>query len=221
MEQSASFRSAAIGGFQRQDVLDYLKKNAEEHHAQLEALKQSLQKAEERIGELDRTAEEARKEAAQLREQAQSAEGKIQSLEGELEQARSQLEHYAQMKSDYAEIEIDARRRAARLVEQAQARAATIQAEAHTAADALLDNAQREAETQRLRMRQDQAAWEEQKQELMNATRTAYQNCAMELKSGISAALMEVNQLRVLLTNLEDDFDQQALLLDRFCEEEA
>ena len=122
------FRSTAFGGFNRQDVMDYLERLVKEHNQALEQVNTQLT--------------EARNEAAQLREQLAQVQEEVRQAKEELErttaeqmselhtqneQLRRQAEEaqagaaaYAAIKERTASIELEAHRRAQTIVDQAQ-----------------------------------------------------------------------------------------------------
>lgn len=239
MEHTASFRSAAFGGFQRQDVLDYIKKCTEEHKAQTETLRAALQDAEDRLSrqaaemaELERRCGEAQEQAEQARRSAQEAEERCSTLEAALAHAREQLADFDQLKLDYAEIELDARSRAARLVEQAEERSAAAESESRAAADALLAQAESESATLRAEARdaaaalhtkaqEDAAALQQKSRTILNATREAFERCTMEMKASVTTALEETNQMQKLLQDVSAAFDDQLASFQTLCEEDG
>ena len=79
------FRNAAFGGFNRQDVLDYLEKTAADNAQRQQQLQQQLQQAMER-------AEEAEKRAAELEERIGILNRDREAMSQELEQLHSAVE---------------------------------------------------------------------------------------------------------------------------------
>ena len=78
------FRSAALGGFNRQDVLDYLEKTSAENAQRQQELQQKLEVAEEERGRLAaRTGEQEEQMAILQRER--------DSLQQQLEQVKQAL----------------------------------------------------------------------------------------------------------------------------------
>lgn len=142
------FRNAAFGGFNKQDVLDYLELTSRENSQQMQALQDQLAQSQEQCRQL--TEESARQAAQQeqlcqenqqLRQQAAQLQ---QELDGSLvqqEQLRTQLTQvqascqalqeqvnkllpdataYAAVKERSAGVELDAHRRAQGVLDQAQ-----------------------------------------------------------------------------------------------------
>ena len=61
MSETLKLRTTAFGGFQRQDVVDYIEQSAREHAAQLNALRAELKQAQESLATLE--GEKARADA--------------------------------------------------------------------------------------------------------------------------------------------------------------
>ena len=66
------FRKAAVGGFNRQDVLDYVEKTAQEAAAREQSLRDQLAQAEQSRDEAAKDAETLRARVKELEEQAQT-----------------------------------------------------------------------------------------------------------------------------------------------------
>ena len=109
-ENTGQFRSAAFGGFHRQDVLDYLERITRENQTQKQALEQAL--AEEQAA---RAQAEAEAQVAALRE-------KVNDLE-------PGAESWRRIKDTAGDIEVSAHERAQRIIQSAQDQAAEIRAE--------------------------------------------------------------------------------------------
>ena len=102
-ENTGQFRSAAFGGFHRQDVLDYLERITRENQTQKQALEQALAE------------EQAEAQVAALRE-------KVNDLE-------PGAESWRRIKDTAGDIEVSAHERAQRIIQSAQDQAAEIRAE--------------------------------------------------------------------------------------------
>lgn len=150
------FRTVSIGGFHKQDVLDYITAASREHQEKLAALttqdtqlKKELGEMAERLAaveaERDRIAAEAlrltaelnqriqavtaaERELAELREEHASATARLAELEERLPDAESGAAAYAQLKDRTATIEMEARRKAQQIVAEAEERSAQLHA---------------------------------------------------------------------------------------------
>ncbi len=146
------FRSA-LGGFNRQDVQQYIEQTAAVHRQDLEALQQRLDQAEDRAAQLEAAlsgAENAKSgaaaEEAKARACLEESTRTLARLRGELSQlavAKQELsrlqtqvgklepmaDSYVQLKDRVATVELDAHRKAQDTVSQAQAEAERIRTE--------------------------------------------------------------------------------------------
>lgn len=122
------FRSATFGGFQKQDVLDYLEQNAKIHNEQIEKLNQKLQEQKKDTGS---TLEKLALLCTKVEQQEQKAEkqrAEIEQLRSEKQDARAQLEQVraelaavtAQRDAQTQELEV-LRQKVAELTPNAQA----------------------------------------------------------------------------------------------------
>lgn len=144
------FRTAAFGGFQKQDVLDYLERSAKEQadkysaiQKQLEASESARTEAEERLDTKEaaarRLTEENRRLSADLAERGiklAEAEAKITALSAQVSELSAQVqrltpgaEAYEGLKDRAAGIELDAHSRAHGIEAEAKAKAKKTQAE--------------------------------------------------------------------------------------------
>lgn len=145
-EQIGQFRSAAFGGFHRQDVLDYVEqltkekqdlaaRLAEESEArsqlesrlsQAEGERNAAQEAQEAMaGELDYLRNELETRSAALAK----AEEEVKILRGQVDALRPGAESWEHIKEEAGNIEIRAHERAQVTIQDAEAHAAEIQAE--------------------------------------------------------------------------------------------
>ena len=144
----SQFRSAAFGGFNRQDVMEYLERTSKEHNEALTQLRAQLEQAQKQLSEQDARQEllqgqvqrltEARDAAVQeterekklrlnteqkLQEKEASLaqrEGEIHTLHGVVDQLRPNAEAYAAVKERTAGVELEAHRRAQAIQEKAE-----------------------------------------------------------------------------------------------------
>lgn len=122
-------RTTAFGGFQRQDVVDYIESAAREHAAQLNALRTELKQTQERLAVLE--GERARADALTERCEFLSArvdelsplEAEVETLRNQVAEYRPQAEAYVSLKESVASIELEARARASQMIQAAEAEA--------------------------------------------------------------------------------------------------
>lgn len=159
-----TFRSAVFGGFNRQDVTEYIGKMAQEHQERLTGLEQENARQET---ELRQAQEELKRlapmeaEAAQLREKCQQLTEELTAAKQEGDRLRQQVEadagrigkmadlereaaEYSGVKGHIADIELEARRRADAMLADAQHQAEKIIADARMQAQAVRQSLQEE-----------------------------------------------------------------------------
>ena len=151
------FRNSAIGGFHKQDVLDFLEKLAQEHRDQLQTVQDELNRVEEQrrsmLEEQDtlrsqmnqmkqenqkfmqaavhaqEKLEECQSANTQLQKQLTESEQSRQSLQEQVEKLRPAAEAYQAVKERSAGVELDAHRRAQGILDQAQSDANHLQSQ--------------------------------------------------------------------------------------------
>lgn len=160
------FRTA-LGGFNRQDVQQYIEQTAAAHREELARLQERLERAEAHSGELEAAlsgaeseksgaaAEEAKVRASletstrtlvKLRGELSQTESKLVVAKKELERLQAQVgtlepmaASYAQLKDRVATVELDAHRRAQDTVDEAQAEAERIRTDTQLWLDGVLE----------------------------------------------------------------------------------
>lgn len=145
-EQTGQFRSAAFGGFHRQDVLDYLEqltKEKQDLEARLTAETEGRAQAEAKLDQLQEEALAAREaqetmaaELEYLRGEVEArsaalsqAEEEVHVLRAQVETLRPGAESWEHIKEQAGAIEISAHERAQVTIQDAHTQAAEIQAE--------------------------------------------------------------------------------------------
>ena len=140
-EQTGQFRSAAFGGFHRQDVLDYvegLTKEKQDLDARLAEEKEGRSKAESLLAQ-------AEEEAASLREAQETMAGELEYLRKELE-ARSEALSRAEEEVKILRGQVEALRPGAESWEHIKERAGNIEISAHERAQITIQDAHTQAE---------------------------------------------------------------------------
>lgn len=140
-EKEARFRSAAVGGFNRQDVLNYITESTAQSQAekaqleeQLRELRRQLEdsRAEQsRTGALEEQCQRLQEENQALKAQSEADKQELDRLREELASQQPQLEAYSAIRSQMADIELDARGRSHTIVTAAQAQVAQIYGQAN------------------------------------------------------------------------------------------
>lgn len=179
-----TFRNAAFGGFNRQDVMDYIANAARESGekiASLERERDALQGKAARKEQLEEELRLATETSASLEASLAAVSAERDALKTQTQQLKNQAEalkeleaqaqEYGSLKQHIAEIELDAHKRADQILQEAQAQA-----------DAIV----REAEGRALAVRQtteaELSALSERYQELLHAFETASSHVTGELR---------------------------------------
>ena len=183
-DMESSFRTAVFGGFNRQDVTEYISRTAREHSERLEQiekentdLRAQLERMRELEGELEALRRDYENAAQELAEEKAAREQDRRQLEEsaarteKLEQLRQEAEEYSDVKEHIAGIELEARRRADDLLDAARAQS----------------NAMLEEAGKRIRELQSAASGElgelyEQYQRLTDSLQTAADHVSGELR---------------------------------------
>ena len=160
------FRTA-LGGFNRQDVQQYIEQTTAAHREELARLQERLERAEAHSGELEAALSGAESEKsgaaaeeAKVRASLEASTRSLSKLRGELSQTESKLAvakkelarlqaqvgtlepmaaSYAQLKDRVATVELDAHRRAQDTVDEAQAEAERIRTQTQQWLDGVLE----------------------------------------------------------------------------------
>ena len=149
-ENAGQFRSAAFGGFHRQDVLDHIERLTRENQMQTADLEAALKEAqdsrtqaEENLAEIQQRAEcaeqardvlerELSQVKAQLKETSANlieAEARVGVLYSQVEELEPKAKAWQHLKDTAGDIEIGAHERAQIVIQEAHAQAAEIRAE--------------------------------------------------------------------------------------------
>ena len=148
------FRNATLGGFNKQDVLDYLELIVKEHAAQTQSMQEQLDQAlaqcsalNEQVSQQASLAQQLRQEnqqlqqtntqlqeqlnlaqadAGTLRTQLSQAEGERAALQQQVDKLLPDATAYTAVKDRTAGVELDAHRRAQGVLDQAQEEAAQV-----------------------------------------------------------------------------------------------
>ena len=224
-ETAYPFRSATFGGFQRLDVLNYLKKLQETHAQELLTLQTALDAAHAQAAadrQLVQNCEEAERQAAELHSQLDAArtiaEGKTTALDAveaekaalqaELETLRPRAEAYAHLRERTATIEFDAHERAANIELAARGRAEDIETEAKENAVATVVQALQES----ARVRAEYTEW-------ARDMRAEYQELRKDMNLTFRNATQELERVCGALEQTATEFDIHEEELQSFMEQ--
>lgn len=214
------FRNAAFGGFNRQDVMEYLERTAREHGDAVRSLQDSLsaarqegsaltdqlEQAEARGRELEVKLERSRAECIAAQKQAQSQAQELEERTGRLEQEKEEL----RLLLAQAEAERD---KLCRQVEQLEPdalayaavkeRSAGIELDAHRRAQGIVDEAGRQAK-----------ALHQQTDQWLGRVGQKYGDLRGQMDAAMTAAAGELDKVRQLLEGVSQSLAQQDAALD-------
>lgn len=210
------FRNAAFGGFNKQDVLDYLELTAREHREQMQQLQDELDQAQQRCSGLLQKQDE---HDAQVKNMAREAERQQQvSAQGQadLAQALEQLEQAKRgqeaLRSQLAEKDavirqlqeqVDKLRPDAEAYAAVKERSAGVELDAHRRAQGILDQAK--AEAQQI---QDQV------QQWLNRVEREYSGLRTQVDATVSHAAGELEKVGCALDQITQCLAQQDTALE-------
>lgn len=157
------FRTA-LGGFNRQDVQQYLEQTAAAHQKEVEDLRQQLAQAQEREAELKTALSgletekgSATASEAKIRASLEDSTRTLSKLRGELSQTESKL-LVARKELDRLQAQVGQLEPMAEGYAQLKDRVATVELDAHRKAQDTLETAQREADE----LREETRCWLEE-----------------------------------------------------------
>ena len=205
----SQFRTAAFGGFHRQDVMDYLERSAKEQREALQALQEKidqlqkekdevsarLEESQTRTRVLTQECDECRREREREHSGRLAAEEKAEGLERRL--ALSEAEG-AELRDRVAKLEPDAAAYAA-----VKERSAGIELEAHRRAQGVLDEAQEQARQLHQKMEQ----W-------LGRVGREYDQLCTQVDATVSHAAGELDKVRQSLDRISQAMAQQDGALD-------
>lgn len=154
------FRSAALGGFNRQDVLDYLEKMSSENTQRQQELQQKLASAEEERGLFATRTREQEEQMAILQRDRDSLNQQLEEVRKELAASQAGQED---LKRELAELRqerdglkarVEALEPEAAAYEAVKERTAGVELEAHCRAQKVMDQADSQARELRRNMEQ-------------------------------------------------------------------
>ena len=219
------FRTATFGGFQKQDVLDYIEQANQEHREKLTSLQRELEETASARTALEQERDTLR---SQLEETAASSKGQIETLEeenrrltGELEAARKeaaelrekltgQADELAATQLELEEVQGKLKKiaPAAAAYEQVKDRTAGMELEAHCRAQAV----QAAAEERVKKARAEVEQW-------LHRVRTGYAALRGDMDATVSQACGELDQLREKLEHISSQFADQDARLEQLAQD--
>lgn len=194
-------RSAVLGGFNRQDVLEYIDRLTREQNQKIGALVTELETVQDERDYLSATLDSLRAESDDLLKQEAKARSCLEErdhnlikMQEELQATRTQLavarKELAELQNKMSQIEPIAKR-----YEALKDRVATVELDAHQKAQSTLDKAQAEVDA----LQSDTARWLGEIQETYDRLRAQVRECAqVSAQAEAAFSAMEEEYLSLL-----------------------
>lgn len=207
------FRTAALGGFSKQDVLDYIEKANKEHAARMEQLQKELSAVTDERDRLKTRVEEAEGRLVELSSQVQKLTGELADRSAELEQCRGeravQAEEEGALRARTEELRsrLEQAEQAARSYEAIKDRTAGIELEAHCRAQSIEAAAQVQVE----KARQELEQW-------IYKVQAGYDRMRADIEATIAHTSGELDRVRKSMEGLTAEFGDHDAELKRLLE---
>ena len=189
------FRTAAFGGFHRQDVLTYLEEHNRQATQQREDLEGRLSQAAQREEELRREAEELRAQVGQLEQSLEALRQENTGLMERLEESNRELSasrtqcsqgardlESAQVENQKLQQKLDELTPDAQAYTQLKDRTAGVELEAHRRAQAIQEQAESDAKKVRRQVEQWLQGVRREHEELCSRVESTVSHAAEELR---------------------------------------
>ena len=210
------FRTAAIGGFSKQDVLDYIARANQEHQTRVERLEKELSQTGEERDKFRSRVEEAEGRNVELSAQVQKLTGELEELRTELESVRTAREEAearrAEQESAAAALaeerdglrrDLEKAQRAAAAYERIKDRTAGMELEAHGRAQAIQNGAEAQAAAIRARVER----W-------LDRVQAGYDRMRTDIDATLSHTGGELERVRRGLDGMTEELTRQDRALE-------
>ena len=203
------FRSAALGGFNRQDVLDYLEKTSAENAQRQQELQQKLEAAEEERGRLAARTGEQEEQMAILQRERDSLQQQLEQVKQALavgqdrEEAQERELAGLRRERDALKARVEALEPEAAAYEAVKERTAGVELEAHCRAQKIVDQADGQARELRRNMEQ----W-------VSRVEREYDALRSEVESTVSHAADQLEKANKCLDRMTALLSDQDVALD-------
>lgn len=184
------FRSTAFGGFNRQDVMDYLERSVKEHNQALEQVNAQLT--------------EARNEAAQLREQLARVQEEVRQAKEELERTTAEQMNELRTQNEQLRRQAEEAQAGAAAYAAIKERTASIEMEAHRRAQTIVDQAQEQGN----QVRRELVQW-------LERVERDYYDLRGQVGTTVTQAASELERVRQGLDNISLCMNNQHSALER------
>ena len=210
------FRSAALGGFNKQDVLTFLEEQSKQAAQAQQQLQSRLEEAEGPRDTLQAEGEELRRQLEAARQELEQAEqerdglsARLAKAEQDLAGSRAQAEDTAReletvrRERDEARAGLEAARPDAQAYLELKERTAGVELEAHRRAQAIQEKAERDARQLRRQLEQ----WLRQVRQEYDGLCSDVESTVAHAASELGRAGASLDQLLQLLGGQEEAFD--------------
>lgn len=193
------FRSAAFGGFNRQDVMDYLERSVKEQN-------QALEQANAQRIEARNEADQLREQMAQLREEVRQAKEELERITVDQQTAQEQSDRLEELRLENEQLRLRANQAQADAEAYAaiKERTASIELEAHRRAQTIVDEAQVQAE----QVRRELGQW-------LERVERDYYDLRAQVGTTTTQAASELERVRKGLDNVTLCMNSQHSALER------
>lgn len=203
------FRNATLGGFNKQDVLDYLELITKEHAAQTQSLQEQLDQALAQCSELNEQATQQSSQVQQLSQENQQLQQTVAQLQEQLNRAQADASTLRTQLSQKEQERIALQQQVDKLAPDATAyaavkdRTAGMELDAHRRAQGVLDQAQEEAAQLQAQMLQ----W-------LSKVNRQYSDLRSQLDCAVSHAAGELTKAEALLEEVTRSMEEQDSALE-------
>ena len=203
------FRSAAFGGFNRQDVLDYLEKTSAENGLRQRELQEKLEAAQEECRQLTVRTTEQEEQLAILRRDRDNLNQQLEQVQGALEESQGQGEAQEEELAALRRERDEWKAKAEALEPDASAygilkeRTAGVELEAHRRAQTVLD----QADTQAKELRRNMEQW-------MDRVEREYDALRSEVEATVSHAADKLEKAGKCLQQVSELLADQDMALE-------
>ena len=185
------FRTAAFGGFQKQDVLSYIESANQTHTEKLEGLQRERDELTREKEELEARANQAQEQVQALTQEKEELTAQLDSVRSEMEELRRALEVERASLSQTAD-------QLSQAYQQVKDRTAGIELEAHCRAQEV----QQAAEERVRRAHTEVAQW-------LHKVQAGYDLLRTDMESAVSRTTQDLDKLRQLTEELSSHFSAQ------------
>lgn len=197
MSDNLQFRTSAFGGFHKQDVLNYLERSARDHADKVAALEKELAEARSTGGTLEKSYAALQKGLTATEEENDRLTQELAQKEADLATALTRAETMeAQLTA--LQVEVERLQEAAAAYETIKSRAATIELEAHSRAQAIEEEGRRKSR----QAKEDLLRWFDELQ-------GAYARMRSDVDTALGMTLRELEKAGQTMTGLSRSVSSQ------------